>query len=143
MFIKEVLQKKATSSTTSPPIGQEKKEKIKDAPKSADGKSTNDIQGAATTKRASQPKVERIKTNAELSGNSTFDMAQALTWMKVTVPLIELLKIKEHRDVALSLFSNISDSDTFLPTGSVKNGKDQEFQTSKVYVGTTITQEPS
>lgn len=60
-------------------MGQEKKDQIKDVPKSTDDKNANDTQGVATTKKASQPKVERVKVNAELSSNSTFDMAQALT----------------------------------------------------------------
>lgn len=85
------------------------------------------MQGAKTVKRASQSKTEKVRVNTEKCNNSTFDMAQALTQMKVIVPLVELLKIKEHKDAALSLFSSISDSDTVLPTSLAKVGKDHEF----------------
>lgn len=63
--------------------------------------------------------------------------------MKVTVPLVELLKIKEHKEAAFALFANISDNDAPLLIGTKGDEKDLEQQIPEIYVGTTITQEPS
>lgn len=144
MFVKEVTKKGASSRVTDiPKASQEKEEQVKDLPKGTDDKKAGDVQRAETVKRASQFKTEKVKVNTKKFNNSAFDMAQALTQKKVTILLIEMLKIKEHKDAALSLFSSISDSDSLLPTGLDTVGKDQEFQTPEVYVRTTITQEPS
>lgn len=38
--------------------------------------------------------------------NSLFDFTQALSKVKMSVPLLEMMKIKEYRDSAIQLISN-------------------------------------
>lgn len=112
MFVKEVTKKGASSNVTATlRAGQEKEEQVKDLPRSIEAKNAGDVQKAEIVKRANQLKAEKVKANTKRCNSYTFDMAQAFTQMKVTVPLIELLKIKEHKDAALSLFSGISNGD--------------------------------
>lgn len=89
MFIKEISQKKMASSNAMPQDGQTKNDQSKDVAKSVDNNTIGALQGTATVKKASQPKVEKAKINTELISSPPFDMTQALTQMKVTVPLVE------------------------------------------------------
>lgn len=118
--MKELSQKKTASNSALPQDGHTKSDQSKDLAKSVDN-NIGDSQGNTIAKKASQPKVEKAKAHAESIVGSTFDMTQALTQMRVTIPLVELLKIKEQKEVALSLFSTISDNTTTLPTNTMED----------------------
>lgn len=131
------------SNNTWPQDGHTKGDQSKDLEKNAEKGATGDSLGIAAAKKASQPRIEKDKANTESIVSSTFDMTKSLTQMKVTVPLVELLKIGEHREAAFYLFSSISHNNSSLPAGTKKDKEDQEQQILENYVGTTITQEPS
>lgn len=78
---------------------------------------TSDLLDTIANKKISHQKIDKVKAHIECNINSTFDMTQALTQMKVTIPLIELLKIKEHKEVVFSVLSSILDTNTSSPKG--------------------------
>lgn len=133
LFFKETSSKRSTENKKTAKDSQAKGDQSSSSAKSNIADTTGCKSKTTGDKRIGRQKEKKVKAHVESNANNIFDMTQALMQMKVSVPLIELLKIKEHREVAFSLISSISDGDDFSKKGNakkmrrIKNKESQNF----------------
>lgn len=92
------------------------------------GKVANNAKVQSKENNATKEKIEQLVITP------SFDITQALSQVKMFVPLLEMMKVDEYRNTAIKFISNMS---------SKQQNQIQAKKTPEVYLGDTLTKNPS
>lgn len=74
---------------------------------------------------------------------TSFDIANTLTQMKVSVPLLEMMKFPEYREKTLKVINGVSEEKTKEHKQNGQNSNAESSPVPTIYLGSTITKNHS